>query len=179
MNEPKRLTGKRAGIVGALILASTTVVTMIGKWEDGPKAGQGGTVYADKLAKNLPTACRGITKHVTDEPVIVGDYWSAEKCDRVVQKILLQGQIGLAECFDVPLTQNQFDAFTVMAHNLGNGNVCASRAVGLVNAGQADAGCRAIAYTPEGKPNWSTAGGKFLQGLHNRRIDEMKLCLKR
>ena len=34
-----------------------------------------------------------------------------------------------------------------------------------------------IAYRPDGGPNWSVASGKFIQGLHNRRIDEMKLCL--
>jgi len=177
MNPQVVKTIKVAGV--SIVLASASLAAFLTNWEDAPKdRGKGAVVYADRLAGGLPTACRGITHHTADEPVIVGDYWSQEKCDRVIQKVIMQGQIGLAECFEVPLTQNQFDAFSAMAHNLGNGNVCASKAVGLVNAKRYAEGCRAIAYTPEGKPNWSMAGGNFVQGLHNRRLDEMHLCLK-
>lgn len=175
---PKTLTGKRAGIVGALVLCSASMMALRDKWEDGANADKGGVVYADKLARNLPTACRGITHHVTDEPVIVGDFWSKEKCDRVARVVTEKGQIDLAECFEVRLTQNQFDAFSVMAHNAGVPDVCASVAVGLMNAGMPTAACRAMAYRPDGSPNWSYVGKTFVRGLHNRRLDEMNLCLK-
>lgn len=178
MTTPKTLTGKRAGTVGALVLCSASLMALISKWEDGPGADKGGAVYADKLANALPTACRGITQAVTDEPVIVGDFWSKEKCDRVAETVVEKGQVALAECFDVPLTQNQFDAFSAMAHNVGVSGACASRAVGLMNAGMPAAGCRAIAYRPDGSPNWSYVGRTFVRGLHNRRLDEMNLCLK-
>lgn len=66
---------------------------------------------------------------------------------------------------------------------MGVGNTCASKALGLINAGRMEDGCRALAFTPAGEPNWSfvTEGGrkKFVQGLHNRRKDEMALCLRK
>lgn len=177
MIDPKIL--KTIKVAGAtLVLGSATFLGMTGKWEDGPLAGKGRVVYPDKIARNLPTTCYGITKHVTPEPVIVGDYWSPEKCDEVIRIVAEEGQIALGRCFKVPIAQNMFDAFSVMAHNVGVANVCASQAVGAVNAGKFEAGCRLIAYRPDGSPNWSVADGKFVQGLHNRRIDEMNLCLK-
>lgn len=169
---------KTIKIAGAtLVLGSATYLGMLGKWEDGPLAGKGRVVYPDHIARNLPTACYGITKHVTPVPVIVGDYWSPEKCDEVIRVVAEQGQVALAKCFKVPITQNMFDALSSMGHNVGEANVCVSQAVGTINAGKFEAGCRLIAYRPNGTPNWSVADGKFVRGLHNRRIDEMKLCL--
>lgn len=170
---------KTIKIAGAtLVLGSATYLGMLGKWEDGAQAGKGRAVYPDHIARNLPTACYGITRHVTPIPVIVGDYWSPEKCDEVIRAVVEVGQAYLARCIKAPVTQNMFDALSSMGHNVGEANVCVSQAVGAINAGKFDAGCRLIAFRPDGRPNWSISDGKFVQGLHNRRIDEMKLCLK-
>ena len=53
-----------------------------------------------------------------------------------------------------------------------------SRAVRLINAGKVAEGCRAIAFGEDGRKVWSTSDGKYYQGLHNRRLDEMKMCLR-
>mgnify|MGYP000984499617 FL=1 len=45
-----------------------------------------------------------------------------------------------------------------------------------INAGNVEAGCNLIARTPDGRPNWSNAGGVYVQGLQNRRQAESKLC---
>jgi GH24 family phage-related lysozyme (muramidase) len=56
--------------------------------------------------------------------------------------------------------------------------------VALINAGRIADGCRALAWAPDGKtPVWAyvtdTQGRKrFVQGLHNRRLAEMELCLR-
>lgn len=170
-------------LAGAGLLGSGGLLT---KWEDGGKTGPV-AVYADKLAGGLtpaeeragglPTACKGLTRHVTDEPIIVGDVWSPEKCEQVAARAVAGDQVTLLWCLERPVTQQTFDALSSLGHNVGMGNACASRAVGLINAGRLEEGCRAIAYTPSGAPNWSVASGKFVQGLHNRRIDEMKRCL--
>ena len=168
-----------AGTLG-LVLGSSTLMGFLGKWE-----GQGqNVVYADRLARGLPTVCLGITKHTSPYPVIVGDYWSPERCDQVEQMVVTKGQLLLADCLTNPrISQNTFDALSSHGHNVGNGSTCASRAVGLINAGRIAEGCRALAWGADGRPVWAYVtradGSKqFVPGLHNRRKAEMELCLK-
>ena len=54
----------------------------------------------------------------------------------------------------------------------------AHQAVRQINAGAVKAGCDLIARTPDDRPNWSYAGGVFVQGLQNRRQAERALCLE-
>ncbi|WP_432779738.1 lysozyme [Pseudomonas corrugata] len=166
---------------GALALASAPLVVFLGTWEGN---GQN-TVYADKLAGGLPTVCKGITRHTSPFPVVVGDYWSPDRCTQVEQLVISKGQLQLADCItNQDVDQNTFDALSSHAHNVGTPSTCASRAVGLINAGRIADGCRALAWAPDGRtPVWSfvtDAQGRkrFIQGLHNRRLAEMELCLK-
>ena len=166
---------------GALALASAPLVIVLGTWE-----GRGqNTVYADKLASGLPTVCKGITRHTSPFPVVVGDYWSPGRCAEVEQLVIRKTQLRLADCITNPdLSQNTFDALTSHGHNVGVPSTCASRAVALINAGRIADGCRALAWAPDGKtPVWAyvtDAQGRkrFVQGLHNRRLTEMALCLQ-
>ncbi|WP_339496301.1 lysozyme [Pseudomonas sp. RA_105y_Pfl2_P56] len=166
---------------GALTLASASLVAFLGTWEGN---GQN-TVYADKLARGLPTVCKGITRHTSPFPVVVGDYWSPERCAEVEQLVISKGQLQLADCITNPdVRQNTFDALTSHGHNVGVPSTCASRAVALINAGRISDGCKALAWAPDGKtPVWAfVTDGKgrkqFVQGLHNRRLAEMELCLR-
>lgn len=168
-----------AGTLG-LVLGSSTLMGFLGTWE-----GKGqNVVYADKLARNLPTVCLGITKYTSPDPVIIGDYWSPERCAEVEQLVVTKGQLILADCLTNPkISQNTFDALSSHGHNVGNGNTCASRAVGLINAGRIAEGCRALAWGADGRPVWAyvtRADGtkQLVPGLHNRRKAEMRLCLK-
>ncbi len=63
---------------GAITLCSSGLVLFLGTWEGN---GQN-TVYPDKLAGGLPTVCKGITRHTSPYPVIVGDYWSPARWPR-------------------------------------------------------------------------------------------------
>lgn len=169
----------RGGAV--VVLASASLMGFLHQWEDGGKTVN--TVYADKLAGGIPTACNGITKHVSPVPVVLGDYWSDEKCAEIAAKVTAGTQLKLADCITGPITQDAFDAFSSHAHNFGVGMTCASRAMGLVNAGRLADGCRSLSMTEDGKPNWSSirqpdGSYKFIQGLNNRRRAETDLCLK-
>lgn len=166
---------------GILVLAAVGVLGIINKWEDGGKKvpDAGYVVYADKLAGGLPTTCNGITKHVATVPVVVGERWSKEKCDQQMAQAVERVQRGLANCLTYPgLTQNQLDSLSSFAWNVGVFQACSSSAVRLMNQGNVEAGCRAISQTPDGRPNWSMSGGRYVQGLYNRRLDETALCLK-
>jgi lysozyme len=166
-------------VAGAtLLLGTASLMVFLGNWEGRPN-----TVYPDKLAAGLPTVCAGITKYVTDVPIIVGDYWPDWKCDEIESMVVTKTQVKLAACIKRAITQPVFDALSSMAHNVGVGGVCASRALGLINTGRMAEGCKAISRSPSGKAVWSytvDANGKqtFIQGLFNRRLAETGLCLK-
>lgn len=172
---------------GGITLASLPLMNHLSMAEDG---GKRRPVYADTLAGGLPTACLGITKHVSPYPVVVGEVWSEAKCVEVGALIVRKQQLALADCITRVVPQDVFDALTSHGHNLGIPNTCASRAVALINQGRMAEGCDAIAHAPDGKtPVWSyvkTArllpNGKyemrFVQGLYNRRLAERAMCLR-
>jgi len=170
----RRKVVTRGGAV--LVAVSATIGGFLHQWEDGGKTQF--TVYADKLAGGLPTACNGLTNAVSPYPVVVGEVWSQEKCDAAQAVVVEKTQQGLAKCINGPITQSAFDALTSHAHNFGVGATCGSSAVKLVNAGHLVEGCRAISTRPDGSPNWSNVGDRFYQGLYNRRLAETALCLK-
>lgn len=164
---------------GAIALTSAALIAFLGKWE-----GEGQhLVYADKLARGLPTVCKGITRHTSPFPVVVGDYWSSARCAEVEKLVIEKGQLALADCLtNQRVAQGTFDALSSHGHNFGMPSTCASRAVGLINAGRIAEGCKALAWAADGKtPVWAyvtdAQGRKVLvPGLHARRLDEMKLC---
>ena len=165
---------------GAIALVSAGLMTFLGIWEGN---GQN-VVYADNLARGLPTVCKGITKYTSPVPVVVGEYWSDDRCAEVEKLVAQKGQLTLADCLtNQQIGQNTFDALSSHAHNVGTANTCASRAVGLINAGRIADGCKALAWAPDGKPVWSyvtDAQGRkvFVQGLYNRRRAEAEMCAK-
>lgn len=147
------------GTVSAALLAGATL------WEGfSPK------VYKDVVG--VPTYCYGET-----ENVIPGKTYSKQECQTLLRTRLAEYGMGVLKCVNVPLTANQYDAYTLFAYNVGVSGFCGSRANKLLNQNKYEAACIALAYDQNQKPVWSYAGGKFVQGLHNRRIYEMKLCL--
>ena len=68
----------------------------------------------------------------------------------------------------VPLSQNQFDALTSFTFNVGVGAFTGSTLLRLLNQGQ-------YAQVPEQLMRWTRAGGRVVQGLVNRRQNEVKL----
>ncbi|WP_416346255.1 glycoside hydrolase family protein, partial [Pseudomonas helleri] len=99
------------------------------------------------------------------------------------QLVIEKGQLALADCLtNQRVAQDTFDALSSHGHNVGMPSTCASRAVGLINAGRMAEGCKALAWAADGKtPVWAyvtdTQGRKvFVPGLHARRLAEVKLC---
>ena len=177
--------GTRSIVVGGsvLTLATGALIAFIGLWE-----GTGTKVYADKLSGGLPTACGGLTRHITDTPIIVGEVWSREKCDEEMGKALTKVQYQLAKCFKVGPPQSVFDAATSHAWNVGAPSTCASGAMQAWNRGDWKLGCQRLYQSDAGKPVWSyvktgrTVAGKpemkFVQGLANRRQAEFRYCIE-
>lgn len=173
--QKKPASGLAVAVGTGLVLGSAALVQFIGKWEDGgPKVTY--TVYADKLAKGLPTGCRGITHHVTDSPVIVGEKWSLDKCNAETSKALAKVQRQLLGCFKVNPPQSVFDAATSHAWNFGAPRTCGSASMAAWNRGEWALGCRRMLVGDDGSLTWTYAGGQFYRGLASRRADEMAFC---
>ncbi len=158
-----------AKIAAPLALGSAALVASMHQWE-----GQKLTVYADKLAGGLPTYCSGRTF----PPRPVGERLTRAQCDEIDAQTAAEYGRAILACIPADkLDQNSFDAMTLFAINVGKVGACGSRAAQLLRAGQREAGCRALAAGPDGRPVWSYAGGVFVRGLQNRRQYEANWCL--
>lgn len=173
-----------ATATGAIVLASPDLMGFLGRWEGGAEY----VVYADKLAGGLPTVCKGLTRHVTDTPIIVGEEWSPEKCEAEERRAVEMVQRQLAPCFQIQPPQVVFDMATSHAWNLGASATCGSKAMQAWNAGDWDLGCQRISRGDDGRLVWSftsridpKTGVKeltFVRGLANRRAAETGKCLE-
>lgn len=161
----------RKGAVPVALLAALTsplAYATLERWEGNIKH-----VYADHLADGLPTYCAGRT----DRKAVVGTKLTDDQCREVNKTTLLEYGYAVLGCANWDyLTANRLVALTIFAINVGKDGACGSQAVRQINAGNVEAGCNLIARTPDGRPNWSNAGGVYVQGLQNRRQAESKLC---
>lgn len=132
-------------------------------------------VYADHLANGIPTFCAGRTDW-TAKP---GTVLASDFCAEVNKTTLVEYGYAVLECANWDhLSPNRLVALTIFAINVGKEGACNSQAMVNINRGRIVEGCTLLAYKPTGAPNWSLAGGRYVQGLHNRRKAEMTLCLK-
>lgn len=130
-------------------------------------------VYRDNLAGGIPTYCAGRT----DWKAIPGTKLTSDQCKEVNKLTLVEYGYAVLDCTNWDyLTPTRLIGLTMFAINVGKAGACNSQAVKYINAGNIDKGCDLIARTPDGRPNWSTAGGVYVQGLQNRRQAERKLC---
>lgn len=161
---------KLAAKIGApLVLGSAALIAAMTQWE-----GQVLHVYADGLAGGLPTFCAGRTSWAEK----IGRVFTKDQCDAIDRGTAIEYGQAVLDCTNHQfIDQNSLDALTLFAINVGKRGACTSRAVRLINAGNIKEGCKALAVAPDGKPVWSYASGRFVQGLANRRAFEQNWCL--
>lgn len=131
-------------------------------------------VYPDRLAGGIPTYCAGMT----DWKAPIGKTFTSDQCREVNKTTLLRYGYAVLDCTVWEhLTPQRVVALTMFTINVGIKGACTSQAFKQINLGNISEGCKLLAYKPSGAPNWSSAQGVYIQGLHNRRIKEYKLCL--
>jgi lysozyme len=158
-----------------LTLGGAALLAAMGTWEGASQF----TVYADKLAYGIATVCKGHTgRDMNGNVLVVGTPYTKAECDRIDRYNAVKYSLGVLYCVNVDITQNTLNALTLFAINVGIKGACGSRAVALINQSRYVAGCNAIAVGPDGRPVWSNAGGRYVQGLQNRRQFEKNWCLK-
>jgi len=134
-----------------------------------------GTRYVPyKDIGGIPTVCQGHTGKDIDMDKV----YTKEECRSILVKDIQKHGGGILECIKAPITQEEYDAYTMFSFNVGVSAFCSSRANRLLSAGNHRGACNALANGPDGKPAWSFVNGKYVPGLQRRRQYEKDLCLK-
>lgn len=148
-----KITG---AIAGTIMLAVPVVSQFEGLWL---------TAKPDRLAHGIPTVCYGET-----EGVKVGDTYTKEQCQLMLANKLPRYLNEIDRCIKAPVSDRTRASYLSFAYNVGSGGFCGSSALHLLNAGKEKQSCEAL------KP-WNKSGGKYRQGLANRRSQETSMCL--
>lgn len=133
-------------------------IDLIKRWE-------GFVPHVYKDAAGYPTIGYG---HL----IKAGEHFASRISEGYAEQLLRQ-DIRIAEdavnnYAKVPLTENQFAALVSFTYNVGGGAFKKSTLLKKLNQGKYDA-------VPKELLRWNRAGGRVLQGLTNRRVDEGKL----
>lgn len=174
-------------IVGGVVFGSAMLLAFLALWESSGKPIL--TVYADRLAGGLPTVCDGLTRHVTSTPIVVGDRWTIEQCERETRAAVVRVQMRLIQCFRATPPQSVFDAGTSHAWNFGAAKTCGSAAMSAWNRGDYPLGCRRLHRGDDGRMVWSYVKTgrtlpngqpeyRFVRGLQDRRRAEGEFCMR-
>ncbi|WP_162818032.1 lysozyme [Aquirhabdus parva] len=158
MNTPKQPIIKKNWVAGLVLLAASLLATI------SSHEGTRYKPYYDSVG--VLTVCEGIT----GKGVIAGKAYTRAECDALIQsRVLIAGQ-GVLSCVNEPINQNEYEAYTDLAYNIGTGAFCKSSIVTYLNQGNHKEACNRILL-------YNKAGGKVLPGLVSRRAKENKQCL--
>src|SRR5436853_7015410 len=134
------------------------------------------TVYKDSAG--LPTIGVGhlLTKSelssgkitINGVPVKYGDGLTEQQVTDLLAQDVQPAAAAVNNNVKVPLNQNQFDALVSFTFNVGGGAFTSSTLLKVLNQGQYD-------QVPTQLLRWTRAGGQVVQGLVNRRNNEIKL----
>lgn len=116
------------------------------------------------------TVCQGHT----GPDIIPGKRYTKDECDTLLVKDATQHGRGVLACTKVPLNQNQYDAFTRFAFNVGVDNFCASSLLKKLNAGDYTGACDSLLAWNKARVNGVL---RPIDGLTRRRQSERRQCL--
>lgn len=150
------MINKQRSAVAALVVSATTLV--------GIALNEGYQSQAYHDAVGIPTIGFGETKDVK-----MGQKTTPERALVTLLKSAEDHGNQIKECIQVPLYQNEYDAYVSFSYNIGTGAFCKSTLVKKLNAQDYAGACKELL-------RWNRAGGKVLPGLTKRREQEYRLC---
>lgn len=122
----------------------------------------------------ITTVCDGYT----GKDIVLNKVYTQKECNELTIKDISKHGRGVLECVNVQISHKEYEAYTSFAYNVGVSNFCTSNILKTLNSGQHALACKGIYQHPNGKPAWSNAGGKYVQGLQNRRYKEYLTCME-
>lgn len=142
-----------------LVIAGAGLLAFIAAWE-GVKL----KPYLD--VGGIPTVCAG---HTGDD--VEDREYSPHECAQILERDVVTHGMEMLACVDVPLSQQEYEAYVSFSYNVGTPAFCSSTLVKLLNQGKRVEACNQLL-------RWNKAGGKVMRGLTKRRQAERDLCLR-
>ena len=161
MQESTKKILKRVA-VGTLSLSSAGLIA-ITQFE-----GFSNKVYIP-IEGDVPTAGYGHTGPDVDR-LSVGTYITKEQALQWLAEDTQEAQDAIKRCVHVPLSQNEFDAYSSFVYNLGSTKFCNSTLVKKLNSGDYYGACKEL-------HRWVYAQGRVIKGLEARRKMESLMCI--
>ena len=140
-----------------------TTIDLIAKWE-------GCKLKAYKDVAGIWTVGYGLTSRAGFIDVGPDTELTQEEADWYLEKVVDDFANKIRPMIAAPINENQFGAFVSLAYNIGTGAFSRSSALKHFNAGRTE-------LVPDAMRMWKKAGGKIVQGLINRREDEIRLFI--
>ena len=140
--------------------------TLVAAWEGfAPKP------YVDWIGTgHTVTWCYGRTSADSPEPPMTMVFTKTQ-CLSALGEDLQKYDDMVHSCIKVPLPPAREAALVSFVYNLGERPLCSGPVSRGINAGNIQAGCKAML-------RYDHAAGKTLKGLTRRREAEMKMCLR-
>lgn len=143
---------------------SNTALNLIAKWE-------GFYANAYLCPANVWTIGYGTTKWPNGQAVKKGQTIKKDEAWELLRKQVQEHANTIEQYVKVPLNQNQYDALASFNYNLGRHILKNSALLRYLNNRQWEKACNEMIL-------YCNAGGKRLQGLVNRRVEEVALFKK-
>ncbi|MFJ7662951.1 lysozyme [Lysinibacillus sp. NPDC097162] len=143
---------------------SNAALNLIAKWE-------GFYANAYLCPAKVWTIGYGTTRWANGQPVKKGEVIKKEEAWLLLGKQVQEHANSIEQYVKTPLNQNQYDALASFQYNLGRHILKSSALLKYLNARQWEKACAEMLL-------YCNAGGKRLQGLVNRRIEEVALFKK-
>jgi lysozyme len=115
---------------------------------------------------NVWTVCQGYA----GKDVVKGRTYTPAECKALAESQLAEKGAEVLRCTKVDISQNEYDAYTLFAYNVGTSAFCNSSLLKKLNQGDHVGACNGLLA-------WRYAGGKEVRGLLLRREFERKVCL--
>ena len=149
---------KNACLAGSMV-ATLIATPFIVRWE-----GQENAAYQDIVG--VWTICSGETQNVYK-----GQYLTDSECAALTQERVREFAEWIDDHVSVELQPETHAALTSWVYNVGKGAASRSTLLRKLNNGDYDGACTELL-------RWNRAGGRVIQGLKNRRLDEYQLCME-
>lgn len=142
----------------------TAAVAMSGGYLVAPNESKVNYTYLDPVG--IATSCYG---HTGPELKLGQKYTDAQCLDQLAKDLSTHDR-QMMNLIRVPLTDYQHAAFLSFTYNVGVGNFKSSTLLRKLNSKDYNGACQELV-------KWVYAKGKKLNGLINRRQDELSMCL--
>lgn len=115
---------------------------------------------------NVWTVCQGYA----GKDVVRNKVYTPAECKTLAETQLKAKGEAVLRCTKVQISQNEYDAYTLFAYNVGTAAYCGSSLLKKLNQGDHVGACNGLLA-------WEYAGGKQVPGLRRRREFERSICL--